>query len=311
MKRYLVLFLLLVSVLLLAPAQVTVEEEMHASVVGIEGKANSGRGEFIKSQLRNMGIGYTTARFKKIISKKPDNVVVEGENIIAPIGNGNKRIVIGAHYDAFAGSPGANDNGSGVAVALALINHLRDTVWNYTLEFCFFDQEETGSIGSSCYVQQFVIPKLHLAMINLDVEGSGDEVFVGPVSNNNRKIMRYVHEAAQKTGFLISEYADYPKSDFTPFAELNLENISISIVPKGDGYRLSRYVHYGYKTDSIEIPQSLGLMHTPDDRSIYVSLLSLKMSYEFTKTLLLLLNEATFIEPIIIKELPKGPLKRK
>jgi Zn-dependent M28 family amino/carboxypeptidase len=204
MKRYRILFFALVLVLSLAPAQVPVEEEMRASVVGIEGKTHSGRGEFIKAQLRNMSIGYIAAPFKKIIPRKSDSVVVEGENIIARIGKGNKRIVVGAHYDAVAGSPGANDNGSGVAVALALINRLRDTTWNYTVDFCFFDQEEAGSIGSSCYVQQFVIPRLHIAMINLDVEGLGDEVFVGPVGNNNRKIMRYVHEAVQKTGFLSS-----------------------------------------------------------------------------------------------------------
>jgi uncharacterized protein YqgV (UPF0045/DUF77 family) len=309
MKRSLMVLILLASTLAPASAQISVGEEMHAYVAGIEGKTNSGRGEYIKAILRDLGIGYTTAPFKKIVISKKDSSVLEGENIIARIGQGRKRIVIGAHYDASEGSPGANDNASGVAVALALINHLRDSAWNYALDFCFFDGEENGLAGSAAYVKQFVIPSLHLAMINLDVEGLGHEIFVGPVGNNNRKIMRYVHEAAQITGDTLSEFPDYPVSDFKSFDELNLENISISVVPKGDGYRLSKYVQNGYKTTSIEIPQSLGLMHTQDDRSTYVSMLSLKMSFDFTKTLLSLLNEAKFVEPMKIA--PKGPVRRK
>jgi Zn-dependent M28 family amino/carboxypeptidase len=309
MKRGQIILFMLALILSSAPAQLYVEEEMHAYVTGIEGKTNTGRGEYIKAMLRDMGLGYTSVPFQKITVGKKDSSMLQGENIIARIGKGSKRIVIGAHYDTFEGSPGANDNGSGVAVALALINHLRDSVWNYTLDFCFFDQEEKGLAGSTAYVQQFVIPSLHLAMINLDVEGLGDEIFIGPVGNNNRKIMRYVHEAAQKTGYTLSEYPDYPASDFKPFNDHNLENISISVVPKGDGYKLSRYVQNGYKTESIEMPQSLGLMHTSDDRSAYVSMLSLKMSFEFTRTLLLLLNDAKFIEPI--KLIPKGPVRRK
>ena len=41
-----------------------------------------------------------------------------GENIIVRFGHGEKKIVVGAHYDAVEGSPGADDNGSGVAVVL-------------------------------------------------------------------------------------------------------------------------------------------------------------------------------------------------
>jgi hypothetical protein len=142
------------------------------------------------------------------------------------------------------------------------------------------------------YVSQFAIPKKHLAMINLDIEGTGDEVYVGPVGSTSRFLMRYIHETAQKNGSSLVEHSEYPGSDYQSFADYNLENISISMVPKGDGDRLSKFVHNGYKADSLDVPKVLGVMHSVYDRSSLVSPASLKMSYEFTDTLLTLLNES-------------------
>jgi hypothetical protein len=273
-------------------AQMPIEYELIASVIAIEGRTHLERGKFIKERLHRIGVGYVTAPFKNISIVKNDTVMIAGENIIVRLGQGTKRLVVGAHYDAFPDSPGANDNGSGVAVVLALIQHLQNIEWNFSVDFCFFDQEETKLMGSLSYINHFVIPKNHLAMINLDVEGTGEEVFVGPVGNYNRFLMRYVHEAAKKNGFPLVEHSEYPGSDYESFAKYHLENISISIVPKGDGDLLSKFVHNGYKADSLDMPKVLGVMHTVDDRSYLVTPESLKMSYEFTKTLLVLLNES-------------------
>jgi len=292
MKRFWILLSISLFASSFVIAQMPIEDELYASVLGIEGRTHQERGEFIKEQLHKMGIGYVTAPFKNISRVKGDTIITVGENIIVRLGKGTKRLVIGAHYDAFKDSPGANDNGSGVAVVLALIQHLQSIEWNYSVDFCFFDQEEAKLTGSIYYVNQFIIPQKHFAMINLDIEGTGEEVFVGPVGNNNRFIMRYVHEAAQKNGFPLVEHSDYPHSDYESFGQYNLENISISIVPKGDGDRLSKFVRNGYKADSLDAPKVLGVMHTVDDRSNLVVPASLKMSYEFTKTLLVLLNES-------------------
>jgi hypothetical protein len=292
MKRSYLFFFVAILVSSFSLAQVPIEDELYSSVLGIEGKTHLERNEFIKNQLHILGVGYVAAPFNHIVVKKKDTTMTKGENIIVRIGSGTKRIVVGAHYDAFADSPGANDNGSGVAVLLSLIKQLQDVEWNYSVDFCFFDQKEAGLLGSYYYIKQFVIPQRHFAMINLDIEGAGDEVYVGPVGDNNRTFLRYVHEAAQKTGFPFVESAEFPASDHELFTKFNLQNIAISIVPKGDSERLNKFVHNGYKADSIDTPQVLRVMHTFEDRSRLVSPASLKMSYEFTKTLLMLLNES-------------------
>jgi hypothetical protein len=290
MKRFGILLSISLFVCMFVQAQMPLEDELYAYVLGIEGRTHLERGAFIKEQLHKMNVGYVTAPFKNISLVKRDTVIIVGENIIVRLGSGTKRLVVGAHYDAFKDSPGANDNGSGVAVVLALIQHLQNIEWNYPIDFCFFDQEEMNLMGSTYYINQFIIPKKHFAMINLDIEGTGEEVFIGPVGRNNQSFIRYVYEAAQKTGYPFFESAEFPASDHESFANFNLQDIAISIVPKGDSERLSKYVRNDYKADSINMPKVLGVMHTADDRSNLVSPASLKMSYEFTKTLLMLLN---------------------
>lgn len=61
-------------------------------------------------------------------------------------------ILIGAHYDSVARSPGIDDNASGVAVALEAARLLGDRQTQRTLKLVFFDCEEIGLLGSQAFV---------------------------------------------------------------------------------------------------------------------------------------------------------------
>jgi acetylornithine deacetylase/succinyl-diaminopimelate desuccinylase-like protein len=65
-------------------------------------------------------------------------------------------LIIGAHYDAVPFSPGADDNGSGVAVLLEAARVLSRTDRPSRLQVCFvaFAMEENGMIGSQHYVER-------------------------------------------------------------------------------------------------------------------------------------------------------------
>src|SRR5439155_21165178 len=68
-------------------------------------------------------------------------------------------IVIGAHYDSVFGSPGANDNGSGVAATLALARRFASVKPQHTLRFVAFVNEEppyflSGEMGSLVYARR-------------------------------------------------------------------------------------------------------------------------------------------------------------
>jgi len=78
-------------------------------------------------------------------------------NIEAEIRGASPRILlIGAHYDSVFGSPGANENGSGVAAMLALARRFAQKSARHTLRFVAFVNEEpphflTKQMGSFVY----------------------------------------------------------------------------------------------------------------------------------------------------------------
>ncbi|MBW4573680.1 MAG: M20/M25/M40 family metallo-hydrolase [Aphanothece sp. CMT-3BRIN-NPC111] len=60
-------------------------------------------------------------------------------------------ILIGAHYDAVPGTPGADDNATGVAVLLELAKAFAAEPTKYPVRFVAFDMEEYGMLGSQQY----------------------------------------------------------------------------------------------------------------------------------------------------------------
>ena len=63
-------------------------------------------------------------------------------------------ILIAAHYDTVLASPGADDNATGIAVVLEIARLFSSVSTPKTLQLAFFDQEETGLLGSKAFVGQ-------------------------------------------------------------------------------------------------------------------------------------------------------------
>lgn len=68
-------------------------------------------------------------------------------------------VLVGAHYDSMIGTPGANDNGTGIAAMLALLRRFAGHPQNKTLRFVAFVNEEppyfqTEKMGSAVYARR-------------------------------------------------------------------------------------------------------------------------------------------------------------
>jgi len=84
-------------------------------------------------------------------------------------------ILIAAHYDAVPGSPGADDNATGVAVLLELARSLAAEPANYPIRLVAFDMEEYGLRGSSQYAADLRRQQQPLRlMISLEMLGYRD-----------------------------------------------------------------------------------------------------------------------------------------
>ena len=115
---------------------------------------------------------------KAPLAQQPSrNVVAELNNDIED----DETLVIGAHYDTTPNSSGANDNGSGVAAALVVAEELSDDELPFDLKFVLFGSEEIGLNGSFAYVGGLGEGESEniLAMINLDVVGTGELTGIG------------------------------------------------------------------------------------------------------------------------------------
>ncbi len=62
-------------------------------------------------------------------------------------------MLLGAHYDTVADSPGADDNASGVAVVLELARSLIDVPTSHAVAIALFDLEEVGLLGSTALAE--------------------------------------------------------------------------------------------------------------------------------------------------------------
>jgi hypothetical protein len=62
-------------------------------------------------------------------------------------------VLVAAHFDTVAGSPGANDNATGLAVALEMARLFAAPETGRGLRIAFFDGEEAGLAGSTSYAR--------------------------------------------------------------------------------------------------------------------------------------------------------------
>lgn len=100
---------------------------------------------------------YITTELRKLGWTPKLEKFSDGVNIFAERQGTNKKagaIIVAAHYDTVANSPGADDNASGVAVMLEAARILGSRPTPRTLQLAFFDQEEAGLLGSKAFVSK-------------------------------------------------------------------------------------------------------------------------------------------------------------
>jgi len=148
----------------LTKEQRTLEQELHSHVqtlAGQIGERNLFRhdrlvmaADYIRTTLA--GAGYEVRRQPyEVGGKICENIEAEMRGREKP----DDIVIIGAHYDSVQGSPGANDNASGVAATLALARAFADTTPARTLRFVLFANEEppffqTEHMGSRVYAKR-------------------------------------------------------------------------------------------------------------------------------------------------------------
>ena len=198
----------------------------------------------------------------------------------SPTGRGSKGeglIILGAHYDSVEGSPGADDNGSGVAVLLETAKILSGLRLRSQLLFCAFNLEELNMIGSTHFAKKLKAAGAKVrAMVSLEMVGFTDSKpggqqypvglrwfypdrgdFIGVVGNwrstpllrQFARAMRQVHGLPVETltvlgnGFLVPQVR---LSDHSPFWDLGYPALLVTDTA------FFRNPHYHGPSDTVE-----------------------------------------------------------
>jgi Zn-dependent M28 family amino/carboxypeptidase len=80
------------------------------------------------------------------------NVIGTARPAAAPRQQALPPLIVAAHYDTVPGSPGADDNASGLAVLLDVAQRIRQTSLSRPVQFIAFCLEEEDLLGSRAYV---------------------------------------------------------------------------------------------------------------------------------------------------------------
>jgi hypothetical protein len=159
-------------------------------------------------------------------------------------------IIVGAHYDTKGESPGANDNGSGVAATLEIARLIKDIGTDISVRIINFGAEEQGFYGSYHYANTTLDPEDNVVlMFNLDQLG-------GSKGKDNRRIVCERDENNEpstnniasylKTDTLVSMIELYTtlipvtglaeRSDYEPFQDLGYVVNGLYQESKDDNY---------------------------------------------------------------------------
>lgn len=129
--------------------------------------------QYILEQVKKSGYDVQILAFENREKAVGQNILVE-----IPGKNKDQAILVGAHYDSVKMGPGINDNASGTALLLDLVQEMSEKKVQpeHSIYVAFWDSEEEGIAGSKAYVDKLTEQQLKgiKAYINVDMVGTKD-----------------------------------------------------------------------------------------------------------------------------------------
>ena len=171
----------------------------------------------------------------------------QGENFSVDVGAGDRVLVLIAHHDAVAGSPGANDNAASVGILLEVMERLaRRPPSRLRVRFLFPACEERGYLGSRRYLDEVSLTGV-VGVLSLELCGIGDSVAVWDAGTET-PFLRRVTGGFRAAG--LASDVDYHVvgripifgSDHRAFAARGVPAYGLSVAPRAEADALRRLV---------------------------------------------------------------------
>lgn len=170
--------------------------------------AHAAAAEWIATEFEQIGLAVSRQTFE-IPGQSPPR---QGINVIGTLdgsfdgSSAPRGIAIGAHYDTVAGSPGADDNASGVAAMLECARALIVAKTDRRIAFVAFDAEEIqspgeGLHGSTAFVSQLAPDESPVAAIIFESVGFSSTTEKQRLPGSFRFLFRRAYRALVRQNF--------------------------------------------------------------------------------------------------------------
>ncbi len=168
-------------------------------------------------------------------------------------------VIVFAHYDRMSKTPGANDNASCVAAAMAAYSMLEKNGLEKTgleksgrltgikVRFLFSDGEEAGLQGARQYLAAHGNDNV-LGVISLEMCGIGNAFGIwdvyGPAENS--RIVRALVKAGRDENVYSGIHGIVPRfsSDHRVFADNGVPAVGVTVIPRADEKVLRDYISH-------------------------------------------------------------------
>jgi putative aminopeptidase FrvX len=202
--------------------------------------------EYIHSEFVKLGL-YSSIEKWRFPFYKCQNVVA---TLNGTDSSSDAVFILCAHLDTIGNSPGANDDGSGIAALMTIANICSKYTFNHTICFLVTSGEENGAYGSHYYARKMYEQNKNIvAVLNLDTIG-----------NNTKKGGNVVY-------LLKPDRSDWISSLINEIAEEYYDYLNLSVLPIANrGNDHQSFLNYGYDAvQFVQLARGNYPLHTPED----------------------------------------------
>ncbi len=236
----------------------------------LEGRPNDEREALVARYLAARGLPFRRYPYRTFEGS--------GENFAVDLGAGERTLILIGHHDAVPGSPGANDDGSAVAILLGLAERLRDDPpRSVRVRLLFTGGEEVGYLGARCYVKAEALEGV-VGVLSLELCGIGDALAVwdaGPPLDRAPFLQAFAGTLEglgykrDETYHVVGRIPVFG-SDHRAFAPKGIPAFGLTVVPQAEAEELRQFIFNPLRSvfrQFVKRPRPFDTYHTSGDRS--------------------------------------------
>lgn len=157
--------------------------------------------------------------------------------VVTKPGNNPSYYVISSHYDTVPGSPGADDDATGVITSLAIAAALAPCQLEYSVRFIAFDQEERKMTGAYHYARteanahraEQILGDIQVEMTGYDADGDGAFNIVHCDKPMNMPLVKVIEDTVKEQNLALFPVGGCTtRSDHQAFWSIDRPAIAVS-----------------------------------------------------------------------------------